>query len=482
MMTDPWEFFAVVNTMDEVDKFAPIKLFPRDLPYLKLACKVLQNSNQIAFPKSRRMKISWLCTAFILWDTIFNAGRRQALVSKKEDDSDALVERCYFMLQNLNMPKDLLPKAVRTQCLLKFPELNSEIGGYPSGADQLRQYTFSNILGDECAFWDNAQKMYSASYPTIEGGGRIIMVSSVAPGFFKRLVFDRFDDDPGAPVPEMIPDDYIEPITGMKLWRNRKNRFNVVQLHYTCDEKKRDPKWAERMRAGMPAREWAQEYELNWETYDGLPVYGDWNPSLHISRKIEPAYGLPLLRGWDWGLTPACIICQLQGDQLVVLREITATNMGADRFSTQVLETCRMYYPQWGRKSDWLDFIDPAGMNRDQSNEGSCARILDTKGLLPIAGPIAFEDRRKAVEHFLCRVTKGIASLVVNDELCPILVRGFNGGYRYPERALIKEPDKLLPLKDEHSHIHDAFQYVCGGILFAKKSTPIRIPSMRYSR
>jgi hypothetical protein len=58
------------------------------------------------------------------------------------------------------------------------------------GADQLRQFTFSGILGDECAFWEEARKFYSASAPTIEGGGRMTLISSRSPGFFQRLCYD----------------------------------------------------------------------------------------------------------------------------------------------------------------------------------------------------------------------------------------------------------------------------------------------------
>jgi len=45
------------------------------------------------------------------------------------------------------------------------------------------------------AFWSDAEKMYSASIPTLEGGGKLTGVSSPAPGFFKRLVFDTLDSE-----------------------------------------------------------------------------------------------------------------------------------------------------------------------------------------------------------------------------------------------------------------------------------------------
>lgn len=191
--SDPWEFLKVVNTLDPADKKQPIKPFPVHLDYLKYYVRLWQSEPMIAVPKSRRMKMSWVNICLYTWDAAFHVGRHDAFVSKKEEDSDDLVEKSKFILENLRFPKELVPQFEKTFNLLSFPEINSKIEGYPSGADQLRQYTFSGIFADELAFWDNAEKMYSAAVPTLEGGGRFTGVSSPAPGFFKRLVFDELD-------------------------------------------------------------------------------------------------------------------------------------------------------------------------------------------------------------------------------------------------------------------------------------------------
>ena len=192
---DPWFFLHFVNTLDQVDKGQPVKPFPVHLDYLKHYVSLWVKESLILVPKSRRMKMSWVNISLYLWDAMFHIGRRHALVSKKEEDADDLVERAKFILENLSedLPKEFIPAWKKTYCSLEFTGINSVLEAYPSGADQLRQFTFSGILGDEMAFWDNAQQMYSASFPTIEGGGRITLISSPAPGFFKRLVFDQLD-------------------------------------------------------------------------------------------------------------------------------------------------------------------------------------------------------------------------------------------------------------------------------------------------
>jgi len=194
---DPWIFLTTcVYTKDQVDMKNPIKAFPAHFRYLYVYTRCWQHYPKILVPKSRRMYMSWANIALYLWDTMFHVGRYNAFVSRKEESADELVKRAEFIYDNIPesvIPKDLLPRKEPKFCHLAFPEIESRIQGFPQGADQLRQFTFSGILGDEMAFWSDAQKMYAASIPTLEGGGRFTGVSSPAPGFFKALVFDKLE-------------------------------------------------------------------------------------------------------------------------------------------------------------------------------------------------------------------------------------------------------------------------------------------------
>jgi hypothetical protein len=196
--SDPWEFLRGVRTQDQVDLRNPIKPFPVHLDYLKLYTRIWQKHPKILAPKSRRMIMSWTNIALYTWDFLFFRGRHNAFVSKKEDDSDELVRRAHFIATHLDpqiIPKEIIPRVEIVYTKLKNVDLGSVIQGFPSGANQLRQYTFSGILADEMAFWDDAEDMYSASYPTIQGGGRFTGISSRNPGFFKRLVYDQLDQE-----------------------------------------------------------------------------------------------------------------------------------------------------------------------------------------------------------------------------------------------------------------------------------------------
>jgi hypothetical protein len=198
---DPWEFLKVVRTHDPADKKNPIKAFPIHLEYIKFYVRFWEKYPLILVPKSRRMKMSWVNIALYTWDTTFHVGRHNAFVSKKEDDSNDIVKKAAFILENLDnekIPKEFIPKFELTYNKLYLPKMKGLIQGFASGADQLRQHTLSGIMADEMAFWEDAEKMYSASVPTLEGGGRFTGISSPAPGFFKRLCDDELDLDKGS--------------------------------------------------------------------------------------------------------------------------------------------------------------------------------------------------------------------------------------------------------------------------------------------
>jgi hypothetical protein len=464
---DPVAFLTeCVFTLDQVDKITPIKAFPMEFEYLRLYCKIWQKYPLIAVPKSRRLTMSWTNIALYLWDTMFNQGRNQAFVSKKEDDAKVLVEKAEFIFDHIpkdKIPPELLPKKKTKSSppMLSFPELNSQIQGFPMGADQLRQFTFSGVFGDECAFWPEAENFYAATLPTIEGGGRMSLVSSPAPGFFKHLVFDTLDKDIDLAI---APETVKAPLRGIRLWMNEDNRFLIYESHYTCHPHKRTKSYRESIKKSLPIRKFLQEYELNWDTFEGLPVYPDFDANRHLSRvPLEPKLGLPLLCGWDFGLTPACVVSQLQGGQLVILKEFVSKNKSISMFAPEVMQSLLTLFPEWHSwESDYRHFIDPAGTHRAETDANTCMNVMKQCGLKNIAlGRQDWASRRDAVEGRLVKSSREGPSIIMYEPDCPQLSKGFRGGYQYAESAGVLEPTRLMALKNEFSHCHDALQYLC---------------------
>lgn len=489
---DLWLFLEnCVYTQDQVDTERPIKPYPSDLRYLQFLSEAWKHKKLLAIPKSRRMICSWSFIASYLHDTAFNEGRFNAFVSKKEDDASELVARAEFIYNKIpewRIPKALLPsirngKMSKQPPTLEFEDIHSKIQGFPQGADQLRQFTLSGVLGDECAFWEDAQKFYSATKPTTDGGGRITLISSRSPGFFKKIVFDQlnaqdlsFQETPPAPVQK--------PLEGIEMWTNPKNKFTVIDLHYTANPGKRGDAWREGVRASMPIRDFLMEYEKSWQTYEGKPVYEDFSKPLHTTQEaLEPEPGIPLILGVDFGLTPAIVLAQLVGNQLRILEEFIEKNGSISKLGPRVWKHLAVNYEPWTREGgpDINVYIDPAGFQRAQTDEKTCAKCLRESGFTKILpGPVDWEARKQAVEYFLIRVHKGKPAIIICEPNAPLLCEGFNGGYQYPEKTLEVEPAQARPIKNKFSHPHDGLQYLCHGALALAKKYNLEIATPTY--
>jgi hypothetical protein len=436
------------------------------------------------------MTMSWCCLALNLWLALFKKGMHCAVVSKKEDDSGELLSRIAFMFENIpedKIPKSLLPKMkVKSKPpVIEFMETGSVIRGTAMGADQLRQFTFSSIFGDECAFWENAENFYAAAKPTLDGGGRMTLVSSRSPGFFKKIVFDKIDS-PTYNFPELPPSEVKHPMEGVELWKNPNNKFLIFDLHYTANPAKRGDAWRDAVKQSMPIQKFMLEYEKSWQTFEGLPVYGDFRKDVHISKKeLVPVAGLPLIIGHDFGMHAAAVVCQLVGNQLRVYKEFIGMNEGTKTFVPKVMGWIKQKWPAFhDDEKHFIHAIDPAGFNRNPNDATTCAQTMRTdancKRIKP--GAMYFEPRKQAVEHFLLHIDREGAGLLVDERNCPVIVEGFVGGYRYPDKAIDIEPNQLRPLKDSYSHPHDALQYAAD---IAKqnsgKRTNINIPRPGYA-
>jgi hypothetical protein len=202
--TDPYAFLTeCVWTLDQasqqVRRFPDIADSPCSCPakcrnYIQHLCITWLREKRLLVPKSRRVMVSWTMVALHCWLARFFPGSTIAFVSRKQGLNDSegaaeLVRRIKFIEEHLPVEIEPVPFQYNF-ARLKYPSIGSEIIGVAQGADQLRQYTLTAIFADEMAYWELAHDTYSASIPTLEGGGRFTGVSSANPGFFKQAVFD----------------------------------------------------------------------------------------------------------------------------------------------------------------------------------------------------------------------------------------------------------------------------------------------------
>lgn len=184
---DPWLWIKdCCWTMDEADE-GKIKRFPTK-EYLQLVCTVWLRESILAIPKTRRMMLTWIMLALHLWAALFKPNSAVFVQSKKADDSDFLIQDKRMLFLYNHLPKEYdWPTVNAKQYNLSFSN-GSYIMAIGQGPDQLRQYTASYIMCDEIAFWEKCESTWGALKPTLQGGGKVTLISSAGPGFFQRLV------------------------------------------------------------------------------------------------------------------------------------------------------------------------------------------------------------------------------------------------------------------------------------------------------
>lgn len=212
-------------------------------------------------------------------------------------------------------------------------------------------------------------------------------------------------------------------------------------------------------------KEWIKVYALaQYGTISaGKPVYPEYSDELHC-REVKPYEGLPLLLGFDYGLTPACVVCQITPrGQLRVLADLLGEDMGIRQFARDAVKPfLAMNFPGYKIQATG----DPAGNRRADSDEKTCFMELAEAGI-PASPAITneFLARREAVARYLTTLIDGVPGIAVSPN-AKIIRKGFNGGYHY-KRIQVTGEDRYkdVPEKNSYSHPHDALQYVC---LFSK--------------
>lgn len=189
--------FRYALTKDEHDPTFEAKPFP-DKPYLRELVRFWVAHRMNLVEKSRQLMASWTFCAVYLQDAQFKTNRLNFIQSKKEEDSDRLVQRCFFIWEHQPEFIKRSCQVVYSYCHLRFYRPGhklvlpySEVWGIPQGADQIRQHTGSCLLVDEAAFNASLEETIGAARPMLAGGGRLDLVSSAEPGYFQQLAEDK---------------------------------------------------------------------------------------------------------------------------------------------------------------------------------------------------------------------------------------------------------------------------------------------------
>jgi hypothetical protein len=213
----------------------------------------------------------------------------------------------------------------------------------------------------------------------------------------------------------------------------------------------------------------------------GKPVYPEYNDKLHCpDTGIIPIKGKPIALGWDFGLTPSCVIGQMTSlGQLLILDELFSEDMNVRAFAQNVVKP--LLATKYRGFEIEFSYADPAGGNRGEGEGKSAIRILNddyvednefgdiitplNMGFITEQAPTNDPTLRlDAVKSFLTRLVDGGYPAYVLNKTCKLLRKGKMGGYSY-KKLQISGDTRYNPKPDKNifSHVADAEQYLALG-------------------
>lgn len=277
------------------------------------------------------------------------------------------------------------------------------------------------------------------------------------------------------PIPDHIPREQAKMLVKPDNWRFFTQPAGMVEVRNPEGEiEKYDPNPKAENRKNMmqsyypnliqgKTKSWIDVYVMNrlGHIQDGKPVYPMFAPDVHVAKEEIPiAAGAPVYVGVDFGLTPAATIGQKIRGRWLIQSEIVAVDMGIVRFA-EVLRN--ELSSRFAACNEVYIYGDPAGDFRAQTDESTPFQILRGAGLRAFPTHSNSVDLRlESVSSLLTKMVEGKPAFLV-DRRCPMLIKGFEGGYSYKRMEVSGERYADKPDKNMFSHIHDSLQYMMLG-------------------
>lgn len=143
------------------------------------AIKAFRNNRFNIFKKCRQSGISTICGSYASWLSMFHSNKTILIVSRRDEDAmKFLSENVKFIFNHLpRWMQDLWCPIKDNEHEIRFPN-GSSIQSLTSSQDVLRSHASSLNIIDEAAFIRDMGIMWSAGFPTLQMGGRCIIVST----------------------------------------------------------------------------------------------------------------------------------------------------------------------------------------------------------------------------------------------------------------------------------------------------------------
>lgn len=172
-----------VLTRDEADPANSVKPFPLHDPYTKTLWNDWHSHQVTVTAKSRQMFVTWAVCAYMVWTARFRSNSAVYFQTQGWDDAcektamagGGYEGRCQFIENHL--PEWMRMDIRVSEGRIVYPN-GSIIQALAGGANKVRGKTISLYVGDEFAFQDEQDKVWTALAPLVQKGSKVILVST----------------------------------------------------------------------------------------------------------------------------------------------------------------------------------------------------------------------------------------------------------------------------------------------------------------
>jgi len=153
-----------------------VTLIPFHLwPAQQSALDVIAQVRQVIILKARQLGLSWLVISYAVWLCLYHRNQTVLVFSKDQDSANEIVRRAGVVYKHLkNKPTGI---AVDNITQLAW-ENGSRIKSFAATEDAGSSFTASLIILDEFAKMRYAETLYTSVKPTINDGGRVVIIST----------------------------------------------------------------------------------------------------------------------------------------------------------------------------------------------------------------------------------------------------------------------------------------------------------------
>lgn len=151
----------------------PFDLWPSQVSVLEQ----LETHNLIVFLKARQLGITWIICAYAYWLCIHFPGKFVLVFSQGQLEANEIVDRIRFLHES-HEDKANLPQIIADNTQRVEWSNGSKVQSLPATKRAGRSFSASMVIFDEFAFMTFGSDLFDAAKPTIDDGGKMIIISS----------------------------------------------------------------------------------------------------------------------------------------------------------------------------------------------------------------------------------------------------------------------------------------------------------------